>query len=155
NQNGGTTMPAASVSWGLEISLDVQWAHAIAPKANILLVEANSSSFADLITAVNYARNQPGVSVISMSFGGGGGSGETPYDAYFTTPAGHNGVTFVASSGDSGSAGAPESPSVSPNVLAVGGTQLTTDAAGNILSETGWSGSGGGISLYEGQPAYQ
>jgi hypothetical protein len=90
-----------------------------------------------------------------MSFGGGEWSGESAYDNYFTTPAGHTGVSFVASSGDSGSTGAPEWPSVSPNVLAVGGTQLTTDSAGNYGSEFGWSGSGGGVSLFEAQPAFQ
>src|SRR5206468_2022041 len=131
------TLPAASVSWGLETSLDVEWAHAIAPGAKILLVEANSSSLTDLLAAVNYARNQPGVSVVSMSWGAGEWSGESAYDSTFTTPAGHAGVTFVASSGDSGSAGAPEWPSVSPNVLAVGGTQLSVDASGNYVSETG------------------
>ncbi len=155
NESGGSTLPTADQNWGLEISLDVEWAHAIAPGANILLVEANSSGFSDLISAVNYARNQTGVSVVSMSWGAGEFSGETAYDSYFTTPSGHNGVTFVASTGDSGSSGAPESPSVSANVLAVGGTQLSTDVSGNYLSETGWSGSGGGISAYESQPAYQ
>jgi subtilase family serine protease len=155
NQNGGSTLPAADQGWGLEISLDVEWAHAMAPGANILLVEANSNSYSDLLAAVNYARNQPNVSVVSMSWGGGEWSGETSYDNYFTTPSGHSGVTFVASTGDSGSAGAPEFPSVSPNILAVGGTQLTTDSAGNYLSETGWSGSGGGISTGELQPDYQ
>jgi hypothetical protein len=155
NQNGGTTYPTADQNWGMEISLDVEWAHAIAPGAKILLVEANSNSWTDLWTAINYARNQPGVAVVSMSFGGSEWSGETAYDSYFTTPSGHGGVTFVASSGDSGSSGAPEYPSVSANVLAVGGTQLTLDSSGNYLSETGWSGSGGGISAYVSQPGYQ
>ncbi len=155
NESGGTALPAASQSWGLEESLDVEWAHAIAPGAKILLVEANSASFSDLITAVNYARSQPGVSVVSMSWGAGEFSGESGYDGNFTTPSGHTGVTFVASSGDSGSSGAPEYPSVSPNVLAVGGTQLSADSSGNYLGETAWSGSGGGLSLYESQPAYQ
>jgi subtilase family serine protease len=155
NQNGGTSLPAADQSWGLEISLDVEWAHAMAPGANILLVESNTNSYADLTTASNYARNQPDVSVVSMSWGGNEWSSESYYDNYFTTPAGHPGVTFVASSGDAGSAGAPEFPSVSPNVLAVGGTQLTTDTAGHYLGEVGWSGSGGGISTAEPQPSYQ
>src|SRR5207302_3835907 len=69
------------------------------------------------------------------------------------TPNGHPGVAFVVSSGDSG---APVSyPAASPNVLTVGGTTLNLNAQGNYLSETGWSGSGGGVSAYEGQPAYQ
>ena len=155
DENGGTSLPAADQGWGLEISLDVEWAHAMAPGANILLIEANTNNYADLMTAVNYARNQPNVSVVSMSWGGGEWSGETGYDSYFTTPAGHIGLTFVASSGDGGSASAPEFPSVSPNVLAVGGTQLTTDVSGNYLGEVGWSGSGGGISSLESQPGYQ
>src|SRR5262249_55210321 len=67
--------------------------------------------------------------------------------------AGHAGVTFVASSGD---AGAPDSyPAASPNVLAVGGTTLSLSSSGTILSESGWSGSGGGISSGEAQPSYQ
>ncbi|HEY1861294.1 MAG TPA: DUF4214 domain-containing protein, partial [Gemmataceae bacterium] len=155
NQNGGAAYPAADTGWGLEISLDVEWAHAIAPGAKILLVEANSANWSDLLAAVNLARNQPGVSVVSMSWNSTEWSGAPSYDNYFTTPAGHNGVTFVSSSGDSGSSGGPESPAVSPNVLAVGGTQLMLDGAGNYSGETAWSGSGGGISVYEAQPAYQ
>ena len=42
-------LPAADAGWTTEIALDVEWAHAIAPKANILLVEANSASFSDLL----------------------------------------------------------------------------------------------------------
>ncbi|HTU16895.1 MAG TPA: hypothetical protein VMG10_02435, partial [Gemmataceae bacterium] len=152
NENGGSSLPVANQSWGLEISLDVEWAHAMAPGANILLVEANSDSYADLMTAVNYARNQPGVSVVSMSWGSSEWSGESSYNSYFTTPAGHQGVTFVASSGDNGTV---EYPSTSPNVLAVGGTQLTTDTSGDYLSEVAWSGSGGGISTEELEPSYQ
>ncbi|MGH7169118.1 MAG: S53 family peptidase [Gemmataceae bacterium] len=155
NQSGGSTLPAANTDWGLEESLDVEWAHAMAPGANIVLVEANSNSYSDLMTAVNYARTQPGVSVVSMSWGSSEFGGESSYDSNFTTPSGHDGVTFVASTGDNGSSGAPEYPSVSPNVLAVGGTQLSTDSAGDYQSETGWSGSGGGISAYESQPRYQ
>ena len=65
---------------------------------------------------------RPGVVAVSMSWGGSEFSGETSYDSYFTTPGGHNGVTFVASSGDSG---APASyPAASPNVVSVGGTSL-------------------------------
>ena len=152
NQTGGTTMPVADRGWGSEIVLDVEWAHAVAPGASILLVEANSNSYSDLMAAVNYARNQPGVVAISMSWGGGEFSGETTYDATFTTPAGHGGVAFFASSGDTG---APASyPAVSPNVVSVGGTSLRL-SSGSYGSESGWSGSGGGISVYESQPSYQ
>jgi hypothetical protein len=153
NQTGGTNYPQADAGWISEIALDVEWAHAIAPLANILLVEANNSSFDNLLTAVDYARNAPGVVAVSMSWGGGEFQGETAYDSHFTTPAGHIGVTFLVSSGDTG---APTSyPSASPNVISVGGTKLNLDAQGNISSESAWSGSGGGISAYESKPDYQ
>jgi hypothetical protein len=153
NQSGGTTPPAPDTGWAGEISLDVEWAHAIAPAANILLVEANSASFSDLLTAVDYAAQQTGVVAVSMSWGGGEFSSETSFDSNFLTPSGHTGVVFVASSGDSG---APTSyPAASPNVLSVGGTTLNLDAQGNYSSESGWNGSGGGISAVESQPSYQ
>ncbi len=145
--------PAYNSGWAMEIALDVEWAHAIAPGANILLVEAATASLGDLLSAVNYARNQIGVSVVSMSWGAGEFSGEGSFDSYFTTPTGHSGETFVASSGDSG---APASwPSISSNVLAVGGTTLTLGAGGSYGGEKGWSGSGGGYSPYESEPSFQ
>jgi subtilase family serine protease len=151
NQNGGTKLPVGNANWGLEMSLDVEWAHAIAPQANILLVDASSASLGNLLTAVNYARNYPGVSVVSMSWGASEFSSEASYDSYFTTPSGHQGVTFVASSGDNG-AGASW-PAISPNVVSVGGTTLNLTVT--PTTETGWSGSGGGPSGYESVPTYQ
>ncbi len=156
NLGATTTDPG----WALETSLDVEWAHSVAPGANIVLVEASSDSLSALLSAVNYARYQPGVSVVSMSWGTTEFWGESAYDKYFTTPAGHTGVTFVAASGDSGAWYGPMYPSVSPNVLAVGGTTL---AAGSTYgSETGWSDSTGGFSgldsdwrTYELEPSYQ
>jgi hypothetical protein len=153
NQTGGSTLPAANTGWGLEESLDVEWAHAIAPAANILLVEANSNSTSDLMAAVDYARNAAGVVVVSMSWGASEYSGETSNDSHFVTPTGHNGVTFVASSGDNGAG--VSYPAASPNVLAVGGTSLTLDSNSNWSAEGGWSGSGGGVSSQETQPSYQ
>jgi subtilase family serine protease len=154
NQTGSTTnLPQADSGWAGEIALDVEWAHAIAPGANILLVEARSSSLTDLFQAVDYARNAPGVSVVSMSWDGSEFNGETSYNSHFATPAGHQGVSFIASSGDSG-AGA-SFPAVSPNVLAVGGTRLTVSSSGAYVSETAWSDSGGGPSQLIGKPSYQ
>src|SRR5947207_2709588 len=152
NQTGGTTMPAADAGWAGEIALDVEWVHAIAPKANMVLVEANSSSTVNLIQAgVNYARNRSDVSVVSMSFGLNEYSTETSMDTYFQTPSNHQGVTFLASTGDSGSPGGY--PAYSPNVVAVGGTSLTMNrSTGAYTSESGWSGSGGGISGYVSKP---
>ncbi len=164
---GPANAPAGNVSWGIEESLDVEWAHAIAPEANIVLVEAGSTYASDLMPAVSTAAGLAGV--VSMSWGVNEFSGETgaAYDGVF---AAHPGVTFIASSGDGGALHGPEWPSVSPYVLGVGGTSLTADAAGNYLGESGWGnayrgnyavgsyfygGSGGGVSQYESQPSYQ
>ena len=133
NENGGTDLSGVSEAttsgnWVYEIPLDVEWAHAIAPNANIVLFEANSSG-SDLYTAVNTARQYtnaqtPNVSVVSMSWGGSENYFvELLYDGYFKTySSSHCGVTFVTSTGDSGAPG--EYPADSPTVLAVGGTTL-------------------------------
>ncbi len=159
NQNGGTDLSGvpADSGWALEISLDVEWAHAIAPNANIVLYEANSNG-TDLYTAVDTARNNPDVSVISMSWGATEDFWsqfyEPTYDARLKAPSGHIGVTFVASTGDSGAQG--NYPAYSPTVLAVGGTTLDiVNSSGSYNTESGWSGSGGGTSSYEGKPTYQ
>ncbi|HWE37876.1 MAG TPA: S53 family peptidase, partial [Isosphaeraceae bacterium] len=155
-QDGSQNLPAnaSKGDWGYEISLDVEWAHALAPGAKILLVEAASASD-DLNTAVQWAAAQPGVSVVSMSWGSPEYYGENLDDSIYTTPAGHNGVTFLAATGDTGSPG--DYPATSPNVLAVGGTQFAAslDAQGDYATETGWNSGGGGVSPYELQPGYQ
>jgi hypothetical protein len=164
NQTGGAALPTTDAGWAGEIALDVEWAHAIAPGAKILLVEANSASLSDLMAGVDYARHAAGVSTVSMSWGGseffswtgGESSSQTNYDPYFTTPAGHTGVTFVASAGDSGSQAGVQWPAISPNVVSVGGTSLyTSDASGTYYGEAGWSGTNGGFSQVEPEPAYQ
>jgi nitrate reductase NapAB chaperone NapD len=142
-------------TWASEESLDVEWAHAIAPGANILVVEAQSQTLADLLSAVDTARNAPGVVAVSMSWGFNEMADEASDDGHFTTPAGHAGITFVAASGDNGLRTGVEYPAASPDVLAVGGTTLNLDAAGNYLSETAWQDSGGGYSRYEPEPNYQ
>lgn len=134
--------------WALEEALDVQWAHAIAPGAKILLVQAKSSNLNDLFAAVDYAASQ-GAHQVSMSWGGSEFSSESSYDYHFQV----SGVTFFASSGDSGSG--VMYPAASPNVVSVGGTTLNVDALGNVNSEVAWSGSGGGVSSYELLPSYQ
>jgi subtilase family serine protease len=147
NQTGGKKLPRTNSGWAQEISLDVEWACAIAPAANILLVEASSASLSNLLTGVDYAAKQ--ANVVSMSFGGGDTS-SSGSDFHFNIP----GKSFVASSGDSGNG--TSYPATSPYVLAVGGTTLPLDASGNrVGTETVWSGSGGGISVSESEPAYQ
>jgi subtilase family serine protease len=140
NQTGGTAYPRKDAGWALEISLDVQWAHALAPGAKILLVEASSNSFANLLAAEDYAKTH--AQYVSNSWGASEFSGENAYDSHFS----QSGVSFFVSSGDSGLPA--DYPSASPNVISVGGTTL--HFSGNTFtSETGWSGSGGGCSAYE------
>jgi hypothetical protein len=139
--------------WEYEEAMDVEWAHALAPAASIVLVEANSNGNSDLYTAIGVADHLAGVSVVSLSWGGPEFSSEASSDQSLQTPGGHQGVTFVASSGDAGAPG--NYPAFSKNVLAVGGTALQLNADGSIQSETAWSGSGGGISADESEPSYQ
>jgi subtilase family serine protease len=149
---GATTTDAG---WALETALDVEWAHAIAPDASIVLVEAASDSLPALFGAVSYASTLSGVGVISMSWGTSEFSSETNYDHYFTTPSGHTAITYVAASGDEGAWSGVMYPAASPDVLAVGGTTLTLSSSGSYGSESGWSESTGGYSLYESEPTYQ
>lgn len=142
--------PKTDDGWAMETALDVEWAHAIAPKAKILLVEAAGASGGSLLSAVDYARNRKDVVAISMSWGGGEFSGETALDSHFK--ASHP-ITFVASSGDDGTGASW--PAVSPEVVAVGGTSLVVDSKGTFVSEKAWTGSGGGVSAYEAEPQYQ
>jgi len=165
-------LPPAGTNWGLEISLDVEWVHSIAPYANIDLVTCQDSFLTSLYGAeivgapyasgVGFAKSLPGVVVVSNSYGAGEFSQETLFDSQFTTP--NNNVAFVYSTGDNGAPGGY--PAYSPNVLAVGGTSLyTLSIRGRYGSEIGWSlgsdpgqptlGSGGGVSLYEPTPSFQ
>jgi hypothetical protein len=154
NSSGGTTRPAPlDPSWSTELALDIEWSHAFAPKANILVVEASDAFSNSLLAAVNYARSVPAVSVISMSLGGLENPNDLFDDSTYTTPAGHQGITFLAATGDDGAPGGY--PAYAPTVVAVGGTTLDLDGAGNVLSEIGWSGSGGGISVQQAQPSFQ
>jgi subtilase family serine protease len=165
SQTGSRVLPTTDPGWAAEISLDVEWAHAMAPKAGILLVEANSATNTDLLDAVKYASKAAGVSVVSMSWGGSEfvsytgseSAGERVLDKTFQTPPKHTAVTFIASAGDSGFANGVQWPASSPNVLSVGGTTLASD--GNRSDETAWrgfaEGTSGGFSKYELEPGYQ
>jgi len=139
--------------WAGEESMDVEWAHAIAPGAKIVVVEANpgtneSNAFNDLMTAIQTAGSTTGVSVVSMSLGGGEFSGESTQDSVFTT----KGVTYIASSGDGGTV---EWPATAPDVLSVGGTSLQVNSSGSYQRELGWVGTGGGLSQGETEPTFQ
>ncbi len=143
--------PVNNADWALEESLDIEWAHAEAPGAKIVLVEAKTSSNANLFAAVD-AANAFGATEVSMSWGGSETASETSSDSNFT----HAGTLYTASAGDSGNG--VSYPSASPDVIGVGGTTLNgcsgTSCAG-FTSETSWSDGGGGISVDEHIPAFQ
>ncbi len=145
--------PPVNGGWALETSLDVEWVHAIAPKAKILLVAAASAGGNDMFSAVVYAAKH--ASVVSMSWGGSEFAGEgAALKTYFNRA----GVAYVASSGDSGDL--PQIPCALSQVLGVGGTTLNLNAAGVWQSETGWgdgagTGSNGGPSIDIPTPAWQ
>jgi hypothetical protein len=168
NQNGTNITPYIGTSgsngvpaedptghWEGEETLDVEWAHAMAPGATIDIIEVNDDANwpTNLLAGDKLAASLPDVSAISNSWGLVDSSVYAPYDSStFVTPSGHTGVTFLTASNDNGANVYPSAPSnpppsagndgyypaTSPNVVAVGGTQLTlnSDAYG---SETGWS----------------
>lgn len=143
--------PPDNCSWAGEAALDVQWVHAMAPKAKIVLVEAQSQNMQDMIAAVDFASNlvsQAGGGQVSMSWGGREFTSEGSLDGHFSK----SGVVFVGSTGDVG--GLDTYPSESPNVIAVGGTTIVRNA-GQFVEETAWGGSGGGPSVFEAKPTFQ
>jgi subtilase family serine protease len=146
------TRPLNDKGWEIEESLDVQWAHAMAPNARLYLVEAASNSFYDLFTAETVAASivaNDGGGVISNSWGGSEFADETAFDSFFTYP----GVVYFASTGDGPGV---LYPSASPYVVAVGGTTLSRSAtSGAYIFESAWNSTGGGLSQYEAIPSYQ
>src|SRR3569833_649385 len=137
DQNGGTSYPATDGGWAQEISLDIDMVSATCPNCKILLVEANSASFADLGTAVNTAASM--ANVVSNSYGGSDAADST-YGQYYN----HPGVAITVSFGDVGYG--VEYPASSQYVTAVGGTSLSKSSSGRGWDETVWDGAGSGCS---------
>jgi hypothetical protein len=158
-----------------EAALDVEWAHAVAPGASIVVYDA-APSFQALMAAMQQASELPGVSVVSLSYSEPesflSAAYERALDSDFTTP----GVTFLASTGDygvygnGGSAIAANYPAASPAVVAVGGTVIVVDSSTGDYPGTGppgevaWGegtnsgtagGGGGGLSAFEPEPKWQ
>lgn len=153
---GSCTSVPKNVSWAVEESLDIEWAHVFAPDAAIVLVEACSAFGDDLYYAEQVAmqyiiKNSPSGGQISNSWSGDEYSTETADDHIFTDApydSGKSRILVFASAGDFG-LGA-QYPSVSPWVISVGGTSIRRNSATDAFqSEACWSGSGGGISAYE------
>lgn len=148
NQRGGTSYPSTNSGWALEIALDVETAHQTCQNCKLILVEADSNSYANLMTAVDEARAL-GATVISNSYGSSEFSGETAYDSHFN----HPGTAFTFSSGDNGY-GATY-PAASPYVTAVGGTSLSLTSTNTRQAESVWNGAGSGCSAFELKPSFQ
>ena len=138
--------------WEIEESLDIEYAHAMAPHAKLYLVEAQSNLDSDLFCAVTLASNlvaAAGGGEVSMSFGSIEFPGETSIDQVFTV----NKVVYFASSGD---VPGVSYPAASPNVVSVGGSSTDRDpVSGSFLFESTWQVAGGGPSAVEPRPTYQ
>ena len=149
----GKTKPPVYSNWVVEEALDIEWAHAMAPKAKIFLVESVQVNTDPTWQAVQLAASlvaKAGGGVVSMSWGDPEVKQELGWDKYFTQP----GVVYFAASGDSG-LGVGIYPGSSPNVVSVGGTSFNRDSSGKFVSES-YDGSGGGdLSLYEPRPSFQ
>ncbi|MGI8576602.1 MAG: hypothetical protein ACR2KG_01520 [Nocardioidaceae bacterium] len=147
DQNGGTNYPPNNSGWDLEQALDVDAVSAACPDCKILMVQANSPTFANLGTAVNTAAAQPGVVAISNSYGGGDSTNKSYYN--------HKNIAITASTGDSGNQGGSY-PADDTHVVAVGGTSLYRGGGGSRgFHETAWNGAGSGCSNYNSAPKYQ
>jgi hypothetical protein len=153
-QNGSQNLPAASSGWSSEISLDLDAVTALCPRCHILLVEANSDSYSDLLAAQAEA-DALGATQISDSWGGPTSS---PPSGQYSFP----GVATVAAAGDSGYLGLIENqyPAALPNVTAAGGTELLPASTSGIASARGfteqaWSNSGSGCDISITKPAWQ
>ncbi|MGO9126556.1 MAG: S8 family serine peptidase [Terriglobales bacterium] len=153
------TKPPVYSDWEVEEALDIEWAHAMAPKAKLFLVESvlctapqcTTDPTWQAVAAAGKLVAENGGGVVSMSWGIPEWPQEVQYDKYFTAP----GVVYFAASGDYG-LNFPFHPAASPNVVSVGGTEFNRDANGNFVNEQYATGGGGGaISPYETRPGYQ
>jgi subtilase family serine protease len=151
NEHGKTTsLPKGNPAWGVEQSLDVDAVSAACPTCQIAVVEAATPSLANLMTAERTAASIPGVVAISNSYVSAESSAETADDAAYD----HPGIAVTASSGDRGYG--VNYPAASPDVTAVGGTELARDTAtARGWIESAWDGAGSGCSAYEPKPAWQ
>ena len=149
NQNGQQgSYPRGDTGWAQEISLDLDMASAICPNCNILLVEAASSSFTNLGTAVKTAGHFNSVVAISNSYGSTGDVSDGSYGSYYNQP----GIAVTASTGDNGYG--VGYPATSDYTIAVGGTSLNYSSSG-VWTESAWSGAGSGCSTKQSKPQFQ
>lgn len=151
NQSGVTSpLPSKSSGWALEIALDVETAHEICQNCKLVLVEASSSSSANL-DAAEATAVRLGATEISNSWGTNGEySGEVSENGAFD----HPGIAITVASGDNGYERFGF-PAASPDVVDAGGTTLTLGAGNTYGSEKTWNGTGSGCSLYFSAQSWQ
>jgi kumamolisin len=143
--------PEKDEGWEIEESLDIEWAHAMAPNAKVILVEAKSSSYDDLLTAEDKASQlvaASGGGEVSNSWGGSEFADEMSSDKHFMT----KGVVYFAATGDDIYVSYPATSSL---VVAVGGTSISRDATGAFIEELPWLNAGAGPSQFVKRPSYQ
>ena len=139
--------PNDNLGWSQETAVDLDMVSAMCPACSILLVEADTSSLADLAAAVRTAAAM-GAHVIGNSYGGSE-SGTSAYERYYDYPS----IAITVSSGDNGYG--VEFPASSPHVTAVGGTGLVRSNNSRGWSESAWSGAGSGCSSVYSKPTWQ
>ena len=141
-------------NWAVETTLDVQWAYAINPYAEIRVIQARTSNWADLFNAINFANNKNNFSpaintdIINMSWGTPDKGNFSAYNNYFN----NTNTIYVASSGDNS---VVSFPSACTNILAIGGTSLNLLSNYTRSTEKVWSRSGCGLSSSFNKPIYQ
>jgi subtilase family serine protease len=141
-------------SWAIETTLDVQWAYAINPYAEIRVVCARTNYLNDLFNAIKFSNNKKNFSppidtdIISMSFGIPDKGGLNKFNNYFT----NSNTIYVASSGNNSIVSFPSSCN---NVLSIGGTSLRLNSDNSRNNETLWSSTGCGYSKSFTRPPYQ
>jgi kumamolisin len=156
---GGSTRHA-----DIETTLDLERAGAMANGATFIVYEAATPLLSTFESVYNRIVSDNKASVVSTSWGLC--EQEMPdafliADSNIFAEAAAQGQAWFAASGDDGSNDcgtatlAADYPSSDPNVVAVGGTTLNLSGSGATLSETAWSGSGGGLSVVFDQPSYQ
>ena len=165
SNNSGNNPDFFDYGAGIEVALDIEWAHAMAPGASIVVLCATPDSdnfFEDIPLGEATLAGLPGVSVISASYAWfldffGVENLEQTWDSTIIQPAlaAHPNVSVFNASGDDGAGFGVTYPSASPEVVAVGGTSLFVTQSNQWSSEAGWNGGGGGFSQAFPLPSYQ
>ncbi len=148
-----------------ETTLDVEWSTSLASGANelVYMVPAYNGGVysSDLTNEYNQIVTDNTADVVTSSWGGCEDANEAQQDDGIFAQGAAQGQTWLIASGDYGSNCDPKGtfgvdyPASSPYVTAMGGTSLSLNSSGGILSETAWSGSGGGSSTIEWRPNWE